>query len=273
LYNNLLSGISLGGDHYFYENPLVATDHNRWAWHDCPCCPPMILKIVGALPGYIYATDDEGVYVNLFIGSTAKINLRSNKNIEVKQVTNYPWQGSSLITINTPSAKKFTVHVRIPGWANGKENPFDLYTSNIKATASIKVNGQPVALNVINGYASIDREWTKGDKIELTLPVEPRLVTPNDSINTIKGKVAIAAGPVIYGFEGIDNPGLHNYTISDNAALQMMYEPDLLNGINIIKGTAVDADNKPVSFTAIPFYSFGNRQTPSPYEVWVKGKK
>jgi DUF1680 family protein len=273
LYNNLLSGLSLSGDHYFYENPLVATDHNRWAWHDCPCCPPMILKIVGALPGYIYATDDDGVYVNLFIGSTAKINLKSAKNIEVKQVTNYPWKGSSLITINTPSAKKFTVHVRIPGWANGKENPFDLYTSNMKATASIKVNGQAAPLNVVNGYASISREWKKGDKIELTLPVEPRLVTPNDSINTINGKVAIAAGPVVYGFEGIDNSDLHNYTISNNTVLQMMYEPGLLNGINVIKGAAVDADNKPVSFTAIPFYSFGNRQTPSPYEVWVKEKE
>ncbi len=273
LYNNLLSGISLSGDHYFYENPLVATDHNRWAWHDCPCCPPMILKMVGALPGYIYATDDDGLYVNLFIGSTAKINLKSVKNIKVKQVTNYPWKGSSLITINTPATKKFTVHVRIPGWANGKENPYDLYTSSMKQTASLKVNGQPIQLNIVNGYAAIDREWKKGDVIELTLPVEPRLVMPNDSIKTIKGKVAIAAGPVVYGFEGVDNPGLHNYTISDNTVLQAMYAPALLNGITVIKGTAIDADNKPVSFTAIPFYSFGNRQSSSPYEVWVKEKE
>jgi len=233
----------------------------------------MILKMVGALPGYIYATDDDGVYVNLFIGSTAKMNLESVKNIEVKQVTNYPWKGSSIITINTPAAKKFSVHIRIPGWADGKENPYDLYTSNMKQTASLKVNGQPVQLHVVNGYAAIDREWKKGDKIELTLPVEPRLVSPNDSINTIKGKVAIAAGPIVYGFEGIDNPDLNKYTISNNTALQMMYEPGLLNGINVIKGTTTGADNKPVSFTAIPFYSFGNRQTSSPYEVWVKEKE
>jgi DUF1680 family protein len=270
LYNNLLSGVSLSGDHYFYENPLVATDHNRWAWHDCPCCPPMILKMLGALPGYIYATGDDGVYVNLFIGSIAKMNLKTIKNIEVKQVTNYPWKGSSIITINTPTTKKFTVHVRIPGWADGKENPYDLYSSNMKATVSIKVNGQPVQLNVVNGYATLERTWKKGDKIELTLPVEPRLVMPNDSINTIKGKVAIAAGPVVYGFEGIDNPDLNKYTISNNTALQIIYEPDLLNGINVIKGSATNADNKPVSFTAIPFYSFGNRQTPSAYEVWVE---
>ena len=272
LYNNLLSGVSLSGDHYFYENPLTATDHNRWAWHGCPCCPPMILKMVGALPGYIYATDDDGVYVNLFIGSTANINLRSAKNITIKQVTNYPWKGSSVITINPSTTKRFMVHVRIPGWADGKESPYGLYSSNIKASASIKVNGQPVPLHITNGYASIDREWKKGDKIELSLPVEPRLVTPNDSVNTIKGKVAIAAGPLVYGFEGADNPALTKYTISNSTSLQMTYQPGLLNGINVIKGIATGADNKPVSFTAIPFYSFGNRQTSSPYEVWVKEK-
>jgi DUF1680 family protein len=66
LYNNILSGISLDGNHYNYENPLIATNHPRWVWHGCPCCPPMILKMTGALPGFIYGTDRlNGVYVNL----------------------------------------------------------------------------------------------------------------------------------------------------------------------------------------------------------------
>ncbi|PWU05211.1 MAG: six-hairpin glycosidase, partial [Bacteroidetes bacterium] len=209
LYNNLLSGVSLSGDHYFYENPLIAADHNRWSWHDCPCCPPMILKMVGALPAYIYATDDEGVYVNLFIGSTMKTDLKSVKNIKIKQETNYPWKGSSTITINAPAKSKFAIHVRIPGWAQGEENPFNLYTSNLNTIAKVKVNGRDLPLVIIaNGYLTINREWKKGDKIELTIPVEPRLVSPNDSINTIKGKMAIAAGPIIYGFEGVDNPDL-----------------------------------------------------------------
>ena len=94
----------------------------------------------------------------------------------------------------------------------------------------------------------------------------PSLIAIEETL--LKRKVAIAAGPVVYGFEGIDNPGLGQYTISNNTALQMMYEPDLLNGINIINGTTTNADNQPVSFTAIPFYCFGNRQTLSPYEVW-----
>ena len=47
IYNNMLSGISLSGDHFFYENPLIGNGNKRWAWHSCPCCPPMILKMVG----------------------------------------------------------------------------------------------------------------------------------------------------------------------------------------------------------------------------------
>ena len=42
LYNGSLSGVSLHGDTYFYENPLEAgRDRVRWSWHECPCCPPM----------------------------------------------------------------------------------------------------------------------------------------------------------------------------------------------------------------------------------------
>lgn len=273
LYNNFLSGISLSGDHYFYENPLVATDHPRWAWHDCPCCPPMILKMIGALPGYIYATADDALYVNLFIGSTANVSLNTIKNIEVNQVTGYPWKGATFITINPAITKKFTVNVRIPGWAHGKENPYDLYTSNISSNATMLINGKPLQMNIVNGYASITREWKKGDVITLNLPIQPRLVAPADAVTTIKGKFAITAGPVVYGFESVDNPGLTNYTINNKTAMSVSYDPSLLNGVNVITGAAVDANNKTQIFTAIPFYSMGNRNSTSPYQVWIKEKQ
>ena len=78
LYNGALAGVSLKGNTYFYENPLVAgRNRARWSWHACPCCPPMFLKLMGALPGYIYATDADGLYVNLFIGSRTQIGLES----------------------------------------------------------------------------------------------------------------------------------------------------------------------------------------------------
>lgn len=267
LYNNFLSGISLSGDHYYYENPLVATDHKRWAWHDCPCCPPMILKMIGVLPSFIYATGNNTAYVNLFIGSEAKLSL-SNADVELKQVTEYPWKGNSTITVNPAKSSSFTINVRIPGWAQGKENPFDLYYSRVSTQPVLKVNGAIVALNMHKGYASITRTWKKNDKIELLLPVEPRFVTTNNAVQTVANKTAIAAGPVIYGFEGIDNANLSGYIIDTAKALSAEYKPDLLNGVNIIKGY----NNNSTQFIAIPFYSIGNRNVSSPYQVWVKEK-
>ncbi len=272
IYNNLLSGVSLSGDHYFYENPLTATDHTRWAWHDCPCCPPMILKMIGALPQYIYAYDSNAVYVNLFIGSKANISINKNTTVALKQTTQYPWKGKIVIEVDPSSAKTFTVNVRIPGWSQNKENPFGLYYSRVTESPSLSVNGETIHVTPVKGYVAITRSWKKGDKIELNLPMQPRLISPNDSVETIKGKIAIASGPVIYGFEGVDNPGLNNYTIKDNSTLQISYKPRLLDGVNVIAGKTSNTDNDQTNFTAIPFYSIGNRGQVSPYKVWIPEK-
>ncbi|WP_428667584.1 glycoside hydrolase family 127 protein [Runella sp.] len=268
LYNNLLSSVSLDGSHYFYENPLIATDHKRWAWHSCPCCPPMLLKMVSAMPEYIYAYDKEGIYVNLFIGSDATIKQDDN-SVAIKQITNYPWKGESVILVDPTTSKSFTVNVRIPGWAQGKENPFDLYTSKVTEPVILKVNDKKVSFKVKNGYAAIQRTWKKGDKIELSLPMQPRIVFPHDSIQSVKGKIALASGPIVYGFEGVDNPTLSDLALNANAALQLNYKSELLNGVNVITGRAGNGASSEVTFTAIPFYTFGNRGV-SPYKVWIK---
>jgi DUF1680 family protein len=116
LYNGALAGVSLKGDTYFYQNPLEAgTERERWIWHDCPCCPPMFLKIMGAMPGYVYARDEGGIYVNLFVGSQARIPF-AGSNLEVRQTTRYPWEGSVKIAIEPAQPREFDVNVRIPGW-------------------------------------------------------------------------------------------------------------------------------------------------------------
>ncbi len=191
LYNNLLSGISLDGTHYFYENPLQATAHKRWSWHGCPCCPPMILKMVGALPQYIYAYDQDAVYVNLFIGSTAHIKLPKHAGISLQQATQYPWQGTTTITVNPAAPQAFTIKVRIPGWAESQENPFGLYTSQVQEPVVLKVNGNIVSAKNVNGYAAINRTWKKGDVIELSLPMQPRVISPNEFGTDHQGQSSI----------------------------------------------------------------------------------
>ncbi|MBE9583121.1 glycoside hydrolase family 127 protein [Mucilaginibacter sp. JRF] len=264
LYNNILSGLSLDGTHYHYENPLVADKHPRWVWHSCPCCPPMLLKMAGALPGFIYAQDDKDVYVNLFIGSRAKLKL-NNKNISIKQTTAYPWKGRVELTVDPASAQNFAVRIRVPGWAQGNENPYGLYTSATKGKVTLKVNGKDEPLNIDKGYAVIKRQWKKGDRIELNLPVEPRLVEPNQQVKTLENKLAIAAGPLVYGLEGNDNADVKNISITKEILLQEVNKPQLLGGVNVIE--AWGADNK-TQFTAIPFFALGNRGDHA-YRVWL----
>ena len=114
LYNGSLSGVSLHGEHDFYQNPLVAEkDRARWSWHECPCCPPMFLKMMGAMPGYIYATDEDSVYVNLFVGSRASISTNGSA-VSVKQTTRFPWSGNVKIAIEPNRPVAFALMMRIP---------------------------------------------------------------------------------------------------------------------------------------------------------------
>ncbi len=273
IYNNLLSGVSLDGTHYFYENPLMAADHRRWSWHSCPCCPPMILKMVSALPQYIYAHDDKSAYVNLFIGSAATVSLGTNRQVNLTQTTEYPWKGKSRIKIGKTTAGNFTLNVRIPGWAESKENPFGLYTSQVILPVTLSVNGKAATVNPVNGYASLTRTWKNGDVVELSLPMEPRIITANDNVQTLQGKAALASGPVIYAFEGIDNGDIKTELLPANGTWKIHYNDSLLHGINVITGTITTSDGKQKQLTAIPFYSLSNRGEVSPYTVWLPKQK
>jgi DUF1680 family protein len=269
LYNNVLSGISLSGDQYTYENPLVGEGIKRWNWHSCPCCPPMFLKLVGELPKYIYSKEGNSIYINLFIGSEAKIRLDNGQEVLVKQTTEYPWDGHIAISIEPAAQKEFTVKVRIPGWAHGAENPYGLYTSKVKSDPDIKVNGKKTILRITGGYANITRNWAKGDVIDLDLPMEPRIVYANEKVENLRGMVVLASGPIVYGFEKIDNPELASYKIDINSKINMTYKNEILNGVNIITGEAFTGKGLKAKFTAVPFSTLNNRLPGNAYKVWV----
>ncbi|SDD44544.1 DUF1680 family protein [Dyadobacter soli] len=267
LYNNVLTGVSLSGTQYTYQNPLNAHDHTRWEWHSCPCCPPMFLKMVSALPDYIYASSADRLYVNMFIGSNAEIGLKGNK-VAVSQETGYPWNGRVVLNINPDKSGAFSVNVRVPGWARGIENPYGLYASDLKQPFTLKINGKSQKVALENGYAVIRREWKKGDRIELELPVKPRVITANAQVKDLKGQVAIAAGPVIYCLETADNADLDALQVDAKSPLALQYRKDLLNGVNVITGKSKNGAGKAASFTAIPYYAMGNRGVKG-NKVWL----
>ncbi|MQY78645.1 MAG: glycoside hydrolase family 127 protein, partial [Bacteroidetes bacterium] len=277
LYNNVLSAVSQSGDHYSYENPLIAENYARWSWHYCPCCPPMFLKMVSALPGFIYSYDSGAIYINLFIGSEAKIKFNDSQVVLLKQSTHYPWDGKISLKVEPDTKKEFSLKVRIPGWAQGIENPYGLYYSEINTSVKLSINGKFLNVNPTNGYVAITRKWRKGDVIELTLPMEPRLVHAHDSVENLKNMVALASGPLVYCFEGYDNHGLADLKIDINSPMKIKYNSNILNGVNMIEGRALvnnstNSSNR-VIISAIPFYSVGNRKPGSFYKVWIPQNK
>ncbi|MEG0559478.1 MAG: glycoside hydrolase family 127 protein [Muribaculaceae bacterium] len=262
LYNSLLTAVSLSGNNYTYQNPLNAEKHNRWEWHGCPCCPPMFLKITAALPGYIYSHTDNQIYINLFIGSETSINL-SNNNVNIRQETSYPWKGNIKIAVNPAKEGKFTVKVRIPGWAQGIENPYGLYRSNISSQTQLSINGKNIPIKITDGYVELYQNWKKGDSIELNLPMQPRIITADPNVKELTNSVAVASGPIIYCFEDVDNPNFKDIHINTQIPLKISYNPNILNGVNVIESKG----KSPIK--AIPYYSIANRKKDSSHKVWI----
>lgn len=207
LYNGLLSGVSLDGGKFFYPNPLESMgQHERQAWFGCACCPSNISRFIPSVPGYVYATKDDRLYVNLFMSNTAQIKL-NGKRVELTQQTAYPWNGDIQLEVRPQSTQSFKLMVRIPGWVNNQVVPSDLYqyVDNKQLNYHISVNGELITPRLEDGYCVIDRKWRKGDKVEVHFDMEARLVKANDKVEADRGRVAVERGPIVYCAEWADN--------------------------------------------------------------------
>jgi DUF1680 family protein len=278
LYNGALTGVSLAGNSYTYVNPLQADNGNsRWSWNGCPCCPPMFLKLMSAMPGYIYAQDDTGIYVNLFVSSQAAIQLPKQK-IVLKQTTDYPWQGNVKITVEPARSGTFDLHLRVPGWCEGATSPDDLYQPDARPTTGafhLKVNGETIENpEIVDGYAHVQRRWKSGDVVQLTMDMPVQHVKANSQVKADHGRVALMRGPIVYCFEGADNGSdVRNLVVPEQTEFKPEYRSDLLGGVMVLTGNATalyqgDAAPLPARVTAIPYYANANRGT-CPMQVWM----
>jgi DUF1680 family protein len=272
LYNGLISGVSLDGKSFFYPNPLEsAGQHKRSPWFGVACCPGNITRFLPSVPGYIYAQAGDALYVNLFAGSTADIKLDNGRKIRMIQETRYPWDGLVKMTVSPDQISQLTINVRIPGWARGEAVPSNLYSfiDKVEARVELKVNGQPVPLDIDKGYVSLTRRWKRGDVIELNLPMPVRRIAANDLVEADHGRVALQRGPIVYAAEWPDNPGgrVRNLVLSNDTKLTAEFKPELLNGVEIVRaraiGLAYDEQGRvrrsEQDFTAIPYYAWANR--------------
>ncbi|HEX4206919.1 MAG TPA: beta-L-arabinofuranosidase domain-containing protein [Ktedonobacteraceae bacterium] len=272
LYNGVLSGISLDGKKFFYDNPLASDGHfHRQEWFGCACCPPNIARLLTSLGQYIYSQSDAAVVIHLYTSSKASLRV-GEQTMTLRQRTNYPWDGAVRIEIDAERPTTVAIVLRIPGWCE---------------TPSLRVNGEAISLKqgVYKGYARVERTWQTGDVIELDLPMQITRNYAHPLVRADRGRVALKRGPIVYCLEAVDhNAPLQMLALPAAAPLQASYEPDLLNGVVIIQGMAQCSDetgwvstlyrterpqSSETNVTAIPYFAWDNRQ-PGNMRVWIR---
>ncbi len=269
LYNGVLSGVSLDGTRFFYENPLASTGaHHRQDWFGCACCPPNIARLLASLGAYVYGQSETDLAVHLYVQGTAALAV-AGQTVTVTQTTAYPWEGRVSLEVTPEQPASFRLRLRLPAWC---EAP----------TASL--NGEAVTLLVERGYAVIEREWQPGDTIVLDLPMSTQRVYADPRVGVNRGRVALRRGPIVYCLEAADNGSdLDSLTLPREAELTAEFAPDLLGGVVVLRGTArrlssetgsglyrtVPPPTEPAAVTAIPYCAWDNR-APGAMQVWIR---
>jgi DUF1680 family protein len=290
-YNEAMAGISLDGKEYFYINPLKDEGvSRRQEWFACACCPPNISRTIAMFPGYMYSISEEGIWLHQYAQSTATIELMSGRQVELHQITTYPWDGhislqiTSLSTANSTNrdstnVEEFSFFLRLPSW---------LADSQVK----VYVNDEMYNHHACPGsYLEIQRNWQIGDKVCMDLPMEVRYIESHPFIEENFGRIAISRGPILYCLEEVDNPNilLSEFQINPSIEPEVELAPDLLGGIVRLRLTGridtIDKDwddklyrmihldkdqrnDQVKEVVSIPYYAWANRK-PGPMTIWL----
>lgn len=286
LYNTVLDGYGIDGKTFYYPNRLASTSRgdSRPEWFGTSCCPTNLCRLIPSVPGYIYATDDDALYWNLFVASTATASVGDAK-FGITVTGSYPYKGEMKLTFSSidGNANGKTLKVRIPGWAVNKPIDSDLYTYTNPTTTPvvIKINGEEIDYNVQDGYALLQYDWHEGDEVSLSLPMDIHQVVSNANLKTNEGLCAYERGPLVYCAEGIDNGGkLDNLFIEEGANGVSATAPTTLTslfkgGIQRIRmsGKSATLNGDEVTTTSkniflIPYFARAHR-APSSMLVWI----
>jgi DUF1680 family protein len=252
MYNGALAGVSLGGDRFFYENPLASRGHHhRQAWYGCACCPSQVSRFLPSVGSYIYGVSPEAVWVNLYIGNTAEVKDGDHTVVVLQQETGYPWDGDVKVRIRSVEAPlKKAMRFRVPGWCRS-------YT--------VAVNGEIVTSPAVEkGYVTLNRVWKAGDEIGLSFDMPVEVIAADPRVKENVGKRAVQRGPLVYCMEEADNrEDFGEIRFASDAVFTSAYEPDLLNGV--VRITA-SSGNRTV--TLIPYFAWDNREA-GEMKVWI----
>jgi len=282
LHNAAMAGIDLAGTRFFYTNTLRQLDQMptdlRWSrqrepYISCFCCPPNLVRTIAETAGYAYGRAGDRVWVHLYGGNTLGTTLGGGVRFGLSQETDYPWDGRVAITVNEAPAREVSLMLRVPGWSRD---------------ASLTVNGKPYTQKLEPGtYAEVRRAWSRGDVVELTLPMPARLMQAHPLVEEARNQVAVQRGPLVYCVESADLPDgvrVQEVVIPRGIDLKPRFDPGLLGGVTVLEGRAEAwraADwsrrlyrelspnpPKPFDLQLIPYFAWGNRGR-SEMSVWL----
>ena len=282
LYNSILSGVSLNGKDFRYTNPLAVSDdfpyQLRWSSERVPyialsnCCPPNTVRTLSEVQNYAYSLSNEGLWINLYGGNELNTTLKDGGKIRLTQTTDYPWDGNIAIRFDTTPGEAFSVFLRIPGWC---EN------------AKLMINGKKEQQELRAGtYAELNRKWDTGDKIELVLPMEIKLMETNPLVEETRNQTAVKRGPVVYCLESPDIPaGKSVFDVALPVDIRLKANEMNIGGsrLTCLEGTAKTSEKsdwkhalykemRPANISTpirlIPYYAWGNRGK-SEMTVWM----
>ena len=287
LYNTVLDGYGIGGKNFYYPNRLASTSRGdaRPEWFGTSCCPTNLCRLIPSVPGYIYATDDDALYWNLFVASTATATV-GDATFGITVTGSYPYKGEMKLTFTSvegQGAGSKTLKVRIPGWAINKPVESDLYSYTNPTTTPvvIKLNGEEVAYTVQDGYALIEHDWAADDYVNVSFPMDIHQVISNANLKTNAGLCSYERGPIVYCAEGVDNGDkLDNLYIPEGAtgsaatapsAISTLFKGGIqqlrMNGKSVtLNGDEVETKDRVIRL--VPYFARAHRAA-SAMLVWI----
>lgn len=267
-YNTVLAGMQLDGKRFFYVNPLevipdisgkISTHRHdlpeRPGWYTCACCPPNVARTITSLGRYAYGENDDTLFCHLYAAGT----VTAKNGLTVTCETGYPYDFT--VTYRVKNSGKLAL--RIPRWSK---------------QWTLTVNGAEANPAPVTGYVTLS--VSDGDTVVLTLDGTPRKIYANPLVSRLTGKVAIARGPLVYCFEGVDNDGaVFDLGISRRAAVSVGKTNDTIGAVTLSVNavrtegftelyTDSEPEHKAYTATAVPYYTWGNRGI-NQMRVWM----
>ena len=286
LYNGFLAGLSLDGQRYIYANPLQVReghmargddhDYQRVEWFYCACCPPNVMRILASLQHYVLLGGEARAVLHQYMTGRYAAAVAGGE-VWLEVTTDYPWEGTVTIRVSEAPVGRWELALRVPHWA---EQP------------TLTVNGTAVDTAPADGWWVVSRQWNDGDEVVLVLPLEPRFTVADPRLDAARGAVAVEYGPLVYCLEAVDNPGhrLDDLSVDTAVAPEVLAVDGALEGVAIIRtggrvrrpwsaaswwpyrpaggASAGDEPKDSVPLTAVPYYTWGNRE-PGAMRIWL----